>query len=260
MVWRMDNNFWEETPNMIRHTPSSKHIYSERGDGAHHRQTLQLDYNTIQTHTNTNCQLRRLQSMNWRLKPQIQQIIAVLRNLNFCYTTTNNCRPTQIAKHDLTIQDNNSVRRCCLLFVYNMNFCLYRQPTSWHGGWLQLHRLQCMNWKLKTQIQSKLLIHYTDCKAWPEDSRYKFSQKVPLSFVYNMKFFACTGSQQVGMALGYSCMGRKAWAEDGRHKFNQKLLTSCYTIYNCHHPNTGCKALAEDSRYKFSQKLLLAFD
>lgn len=144
-----------------------------------------------------------------------------------------------------------------LTFVYNMNFCLYRQPKSWHGGWLQLHRLQCMNWKLKIQIQSNncrtpvtllQLSPYTDCKARPEDARYKSSQKVPLAFVYNMNFLLV----QTGNKLAWR-LATAAWVAQHEPKIEDTNSTKkCWTPATPLQlsPYTGCKALPEDSRYK----------
>lgn len=147
-----------------------------------------------------------------------------------------------------------------------MNFCLYRQPKSWHGGWLQLHRLQCMNWKLKTQIQSKncwtpvtllQLSPYTNCKARPEDSGYKSSQMVPLAFVYNMNFLLVQAGNKLAWRLATA-----AWVAKHEPKIEDTNSTKiCWTPATPLQlsPYTGCKALPEDSRHKFNQKMLLAF-
>jgi hypothetical protein len=113
-----------------------------------------------------------------------------------------------------------------------------------------------------------------DCNAWIENWRHKFNQKIAelLLHYYNYRhtqtpkhdlkiqvtnsvtrcrlllFLTCTlclyrqPTQQVGMALGYSCMGCKAWAEDWRHKFNQKNAETPTTPLQLS-PYTGCKAL-----------------
>lgn len=129
-----------------------------------------------------------------------------------------------------------------LTFVYNMNSCLYRQPTSWHGGWLQLHRLQCMNWKLKTQIQSKNC--WTSCYITTTISIHRLQ-----SMTWRFRLQIHSQGDALLLSLTWTlCLYRKRTSWHGAwlqlhglqsmsrrlktHIFNQKnaVFNSCYTI------------------------------
>lgn len=132
-----------------------------------------------------------------------------------------------------------------LTFVYNMNSCFYRQPTSWHGGWLQLHRLQCMNWKLKTQIQSKncwtscyitttISIHRLQSMTW----RFRLQiHSQGDAFVSNMNFMLVQEANKLAWRLATA-----AWVAKHEPKIEDTHIQPkkcCFQLllhhYNCHH-------------------------
>lgn len=131
-----------------------------------------------------------------------------------------------------------------LTFVYNMNSCLYRQPTSWHGGWLQLHRLQCMNWKLKTQIQSKNC--WTSCYITTTISIHRLQ-----SMTWRFRLQIHSQGDALLLSLTWTlCLYRKrtswhgAWLQlHGLQSMSRRLKTQIQPKYaelplhhyNCHH-------------------------